>query len=53
MLSFVEKQYVKDVYENIAERFNNTRAYKWNWVEDFLSKIAKNSLVYDLSLIHI
>ena len=43
-----EQKYVKDVYENIAQRFNHTRAYKWCWIDEFLSKLAPNSNVYDL-----
>ena len=33
MITETEEKYVKDVYENIAERFNHTRAYKWKWVD--------------------
>ena len=43
-----EEKYVKDVYENIAERFNDTRSYKWSWIDEFLSKLPPNSNVYDL-----
>ncbi len=48
MLTNTEEKYVKDVYEKIAERFNHSRAYKWNWIEIFLQKLNKNSLVYDI-----
>ena len=48
MLTNTEEKYVKDVYEKIAQRFNHSRAYKWNWIEIFLQKLNKNSLVYDI-----
>ena len=48
MLTNTEKNYVKNVYENIAERFNHSRAYKWKWIESFLEKLNKNCLVYDI-----
>lgn len=47
-LTQVEKDYVKNVYENIAERFNHTRSYKWDWINDFLNQYKDNSLIYDL-----
>ena len=48
MLTSVEKQYVKDVYENIAERFTHTRIYKWEWIDRFFEKLTKDSLIYDI-----
>ena len=48
MLTETEQKYVKNVYENIAERFNHTRAYKWKWIDDFYKTLDKNSLVYDI-----
>ncbi len=48
MLTNTEEKYVKNVYEKIAERFNHSRAYKWNWIESFLQKLKKDSLVYDI-----
>ena len=47
-LTTIEERYVKNVYENIADRFNNTRSYKWFWIEEFLEKLGLNSLVYDI-----
>ena len=44
----IEKTQVKDVYEKIANHFNNTRTYKWSWVNDFLDNIKKNILIYDI-----
>ena len=40
--------YVKNVYENIANHFNNTRAYTWPWIDDFLNKLKLYSNVYDI-----
>ena len=48
MITETEQKYVKDVYENIAERFNHTRAYKWKWIDDFYKTLHKNTLVYDV-----
>lgn len=48
MLTSVEKQYVKDVYEKIAERFNHSRQFKWKWIDDFYKTLNKESLVYDI-----
>ena len=47
-LTHIEEKYVKDVYECIADKFDNTRGYKWNWIEEFLSKQINNSIIYDL-----
>ena len=47
-LTTTEKQYVKDVYENIANRFDSTRLYTWSWIEEFLEKLPSTSLVYDI-----
>ena len=44
----VEEKYVQNVYENIADRFNNTRAYTWTWIDEFLNNIVYGSLVYDI-----
>ena len=41
MITETEEKYVKDVYENIAERFNHTRAYKWKWIDDFYKTLDK------------
>mgnify|MGYP001485008153 FL=1 len=44
----IDKIYVKDVYEEIAHHFDNTRVYKWSWIIEFLDNLKENSLVYDL-----
>lgn len=46
--TYTEKHQVKDIYEEIAEHFDNTRPYKWAWVNDFLDKLKLNANVYDL-----
>tara|TARA_Y100000591_G_scaffold110358_1_gene93947 strand:+ start:23501 stop:24124 length:624 start_codon:yes stop_codon:yes gene_type:complete len=48
MITETEQKHVKDVYENIAEGFNHTRAYKWKWIDDFYKTLNKNTLVYDV-----
>ncbi len=44
----LETIYVKEVYEEIAPHFSNTRVNKWSWVIDFLDSLKKDSIVYDL-----
>ena len=41
MTSKVEIEYVKQIYEYIASEFNVTRAYKWNWITDFINSLPK------------
>ena len=48
MLTEIEENNVKNVYEKIAPHFDSTRVYKWSWVNEFLEKLDKNSLVYDI-----
>ena len=40
--------YVKNVYQEIAYHFSDTRVYKWSWVIDFLDSLKKDAIVYDL-----
>ena len=46
--SSIEKTQVKEIYEEIAEHFDNTRLYKWTWVNEFLNQLRKDSVVYDI-----
>tara|TARA_B100001093_G_C26858529_1_gene1028694 strand:+ start:3991 stop:4617 length:627 start_codon:yes stop_codon:yes gene_type:complete len=39
---------VKNVYEEIAEHFNVTRVYTWNWISEFINNIPKGSIIYDI-----
>ncbi len=46
--SSIEKDKVKNIYEEIAYHFDNTRPFKWTWVNEFLDKLKLNAIVYDL-----
>lgn len=48
MLSVVENNNVRNVYQGFTQHFNNTRAYKWSWVVDFLNKYTEDNLILDL-----
>ncbi|AET73262.1 hypothetical protein PGAG_00373 [Phaeocystis globosa virus 12T] len=48
MLTAVENNNVRSVYQDIAQHFNNTRVYKWSWVVDFLNKYTGDNLILDL-----
>lgn len=48
MASKYESEYVHEVYDEIALHFNDTRAYIWPGVKDFLFDMEKNSLVYEV-----
>ena len=39
----IEIENVKDVYNNIAEKFSNTRYKAWNSTEKFINKLEKNT----------
>jgi len=47
-LNKIEERYVKEVYENIAIHFSNTRIYTWNWVKNFIENIPINSTIADI-----
>lgn len=48
MLSELEEKYVKNIYEEIAPHFNNTRIYTWNWISQFINTLPKESLICDV-----
>jgi alkylated DNA repair protein alkB family protein 8 len=48
MLTNIETTNVKDIYEEIAKQFSDTRVHKWSWVNEFLDNLKENSLVYDI-----
>ena len=48
MLSNIEKNNVKDVYEIISKHFSNTRVFTWSWISDFVNSLEKNSLILDI-----
>lgn len=39
---------LKDIYNNIANDFDNTRYSKWKGVKKFLDNIKTNSILCDL-----
>ena len=43
-----EQQTVCDVYNQIAQRFDQTRGYGWSWVKSFVNSLSPKSLVYDI-----
>ena len=43
----IEQVYVKEVYEEIADHFDKTRAYIWYGIKQFLLSIPHNSLILD------
>jgi len=45
-----EKEYVENVYNTIADEFNNTRTYIWNRLKIFINNIIKND---DINLIEV
>ena len=47
-LTAIEEQYVKNIYENIADRFSSSRVYTWSWIDKFLENLDKDSLIYDI-----
>ena len=47
-MTSLETTHVKEVYEEIAQHFNDTRAYKWRWIIDFFEQLKDNTIVYDL-----
>lgn len=43
-----EQQHVFDVYDKIASRFDDTRAYQWTWITDFMNSLKTKSVVLDI-----
>jgi SAM-dependent methyltransferase len=48
MTTKIELEYVKQIYQDIANEFDVTRAYKWRWISNFINSLPKNSLIYDI-----
>jgi len=44
----IEENQVRTIYEEIADHFDNSRQYKWSWVNTFLNELRKDSTVYDI-----
>ena len=48
MTTHFEQEYVKNVYEQIAHHFDNTRTYTWSWISEFIMSLPKNSNICDV-----
>lgn len=48
MLTTFEEQHVKNVYQEIAPHFSNTRVYSWNWIIEFVTGLPKQSSICDV-----
>ena len=48
MTTKIELEHVKQIYQDIANEFDVTRAYKWRWISNFINSLPKNSLIYDI-----
>jgi len=46
--SLDEDVFVKDVYNEIGNHFNDTRAYTWPWIENFIQNYSCKDTVYDI-----
>jgi len=44
----IEKIFVQDVYDRIADEFSNSRYRPWICVEDFLDSIPENAKIADI-----
>lgn len=47
-MNLIEKEYVHDTYQKIADHFSNTRAYLWKSVKNFLNEIDSNSIILEV-----
>ena len=47
-MNFIEKEYVHNTYQKIAEHFSNTRAYVWKSVKEFLKNVESNSIILEV-----
>jgi hypothetical protein len=43
-----ETKFVTDVYNKIAPHFNNTRAYIWKDIKEFILDISKNGFLLEI-----
>ena len=48
----IEDKFVKNVYNQIAHQFDNTRYRPWTCVEKFLDKIPINSTIGDIGCLN-
>lgn len=47
-MNFKEDLLVKNIYNEIAEHFNETRSYQWKWIVDFMKKYSGKDRIYDI-----
>ena len=43
-----ENDNVRKVYDEIADHFDGTRTYTWQWIADIITSLPKQSLIYDI-----
>ena len=48
MLTYIEEKNVKQIYEEIANHFDNTRTYKWPWINEFIDNLNGASFICDI-----
>ena len=48
MLTTFELQHVKNIYEEIASHFSNTRVHSWSWITTFVTSLPPNSTICDV-----
>ena len=44
----IETKFVTNVYNNIADHFDQTRQYRWKWIDEFVNSLTKTSTIYDI-----
>lgn len=47
-MNSTEELLVKDAYNKIANEFKVTRVFTWNWTDDFIEKLKKDSKLLDI-----
>ena len=48
MLTYIEENNVKQIYEEIANHFDNTRTYKWPWINEFIDNLKGTPFICDI-----
>ena len=47
-MTITEKYLVRNIYNEIADHFDDTRSYKWNWITDFINYYSSKDILYDI-----
>ena len=47
-MNSIERRYVHDTYQKIYKHFDNSRAYLWKSVKEFLDEVPSNSLIVEI-----